>query len=112
MGVPPRRRQQDVAAGEAQQRRTLLLSERMFDARVGIMPDRPPSPELLSTMATRVAEDERLPRDLRLPLAHVLRESSAGLRRGQPLPMRLHAALGELLAGVEALDEPDPIDTP
>jgi hypothetical protein len=46
-------------------------------------------------------ELDSLPRDVRLATAHVLREAAAQLDRGMPLPIRLHAALGELVAAVE-----------
>ena len=54
------------------------------------------------------------PRELRLPLAHLLREAGAGLRRGMPLPFRLHVAFGELLVGLDdfAAGLVDPIDYP
>lgn len=73
-----------------------------------------PTAETLATVASRLASLEQLPRELRLPLAHVLREAGAGLRRGMPLPIRLHAALGELVAGLDEFTErpADPIDSP
>ena len=45
---------------------------------------------------------EELPRDIRTAGAHVLREAAAGLRRGQPLPWRLHGAVGEFVSAIEA----------
>ena len=34
--------------------------------------------------------------------AHVLREAAAGLRRGQPLPWRLHGTVDEFVSAIEA----------
>ncbi|WP_181780059.1 hypothetical protein [Pseudonocardia pini] len=78
------------------------------------MATKTPSAEALATAATRLAGQEQLPRELRLPLAHVLREAGAGLRRGMPLPIRLHAAFGELLVGIDdfAAGPVDPIEYP
>ena len=61
----------------------------------------PVRPESIVDAAGRVAAMERLPRELRLAAAHVLREAAAALRRGQPLPTRLHWAVGELVTAID-----------
>jgi len=68
----------------------------------------------LATAATRLAGQEQLSRELRLPLAHLLREASAGLRRRMPLPIRLRVAFGQFLVGLDdfAAGLVDPIDYP
>lgn len=58
-------------------------------------------PEAITDAASRLGAMEELPRDFRLAAAHVLREAAAGLRRGQPLPTRLHWAVGEFVTAIE-----------
>ena len=77
------------------------LFERMFDARIVGMPALA-RPETIADAAGRLAEMDQLPRGIRLAAAHVLREAAAGLRRGQPLPTRLHWAVGEFVTAIEA----------
>lgn len=62
----------------------------------------PAGPEPIAAAAGRLAAMEELPRDIRMAGAHVLREAAGGLRRGQPLPWRLHAAVDEFVNAIEA----------
>ena len=66
----------------------------------------------LATAADPAHQAGAAPRELRLPLAHLLSEAGAGLRRGMPLPIRLRVAFGELLVGLDdfAAGLVDPID--
>lgn len=77
------------------------MIEHMFDT-MRSMPA-PTGPDSLATAASQLTALDVLPRDLSLATAHVLREASAQLGRGMPLPIRLHSALGELVAAVEQM---------
>jgi hypothetical protein len=90
------------------------LFERVFDVRILGMPALV-RPEAIVDAAGRLAAMDRLPRGIRLAAAHVLREAAAGLRRGQPLPTRLHWAVGEFVAVIEATagrDDGDEVEFP
>jgi hypothetical protein len=77
------------------------LLEHAFDVRIADMPSLV-RPETIAHAAGLVAGMDELPRDFRLAAAHVLREAAAGLRRGQPLPTRLHWAIGEFVTAIQA----------
>jgi hypothetical protein len=75
------------------------LFELPFDVRIADMSS-VVRPGAIADAASRLAAMDELPRDFRLAAAHVLREA-AGLRRGQPLPTRLHWAVGEFVTAIE-----------